>query len=500
MKSHFTQDKTVRKVIRTISAYQMIDNGDAILAGVSGGPDSVALLHILSCLSEVIPFRLGVAHFNHGLRKTASDDEQFVATLAEQFGLPFFRGQGEVKTYARKKRLSVEEAARWRRYTFLYGVSEKGGFNRIALGHHSDDNAELVLMFLLRGSGPLGISGIPPVRGRCVIRPLIDLDRHEILNYLRCRELSFVTDPSNTDMRHFRNRIRHQLMPQLNASFNPETPQTLNRLSKIIRDEDQWMEAFLEPMLKASIISKTRDCMALDAKYLRSQHVAVQRRLLRKAVSGVKGDLRRIGFQHVEAAIRLLGRASGEGTLHLPHQISLKCEGGRVVITRERIPLRRLGKEPGGDTFPGFEYTVPRNGSVAITEIGACLKLSEIDVSMVPAEYKGHVNTAYFDGRCVGFPMIVRNYRSGDRFRPLGMMGSKKVKDFFIDNRIDKKMRPRVPLLLSGGKIVWIGGYRIDDTVKMGPETTHVVTVRLVQPNPSGDAAATFTCLKPDDG
>jgi len=494
LKLRSIQNHAIRTVLTTISEYRMIEYGDAVLVGVSGGPDSVALLYILHHLTNHFSLRLGVAHYNHGLRgDDAHRDEQFVATLADRLDLPFYSERGLAGTRAHTRRMSPEEAARELRYTFLYRVLEKGGFDRIAVGHHGDDNAELVLMFLLRGSGPLGISGIPPVRDACLIRPLIHLSRSEILKFLEDRKIFFVTDHTNTDLCYLRNRIRHDLMPRLNKRFNPETGRTLNRLSKIVRDEESWMEETLSPLYEMSVISEDRECVVMDAEFISRLHVAAQRRLLRRAVAGVKGDLRRITFQHIEAAVRLLAHKKGERMLHLPQRISLKCGRGRVVIQREQIPLRNLEKGADAPSFQAFEYLIPPDARVILREIDARLELSEIEAQKVPEGFGDSEQVAYMDRAQIKFPMVVRNYRPGDRFRPLGMTGSKKVKDFFIDHGVEKEIRSGIPLLVSNGKIVWIGGYRIDDTVKVGTSTTRVVEVRLIRPT-------TFSCLKPDDG
>ncbi|MBU1163704.1 MAG: tRNA lysidine(34) synthetase TilS, partial [Proteobacteria bacterium] len=208
------KNKLIKTVGATIKAYRMIEPGDSVIVGVSGGPDSVALLHIILSLAQQFSLRVGVAHLNHSLRQKDSDDDaEFVESLARKFDLPCYIKKEDVSKYRHEKKLSLEEAARIVRYRFFESVAEKYMFNKIALGHNAEDNAELVIMRLLRGSGPLGISGIPPVRNGKIIRPLIKLTKSELLEFLAVNELKFVLDKSNNDQRYLRNRIRHHLIP-----------------------------------------------------------------------------------------------------------------------------------------------------------------------------------------------------------------------------------------------------------------------------------------------
>ena len=236
----------------------MIDPGDAVLVAVSGGPDSMALLHLLVALSPALSLRLGVAHLDHGLRKEAAQrDAAFVAGAAAGLGLPCHVGKENVTAYRDRHRLNLEEAARTIRYRFLGQTAAAYGYSRLATGHQADDNAELVLMNLLRGSGPGGLAGIPPRRrlseadgppGRPgaridIIRPLIAVTREEVLAYLSDRSIAHVTDDSNSDPAYLRNRLRRDLIPHLARAYNPRIAAALNRLSAILRSEDEWADA-----------------------------------------------------------------------------------------------------------------------------------------------------------------------------------------------------------------------------------------------------------------
>ncbi|MBW1983625.1 MAG: tRNA lysidine(34) synthetase TilS, partial [Deltaproteobacteria bacterium] len=244
---------------KTISAFGMIQKGDAILVGVSGGPDSVALLHTLRFLAPDVSFTLGIAHLNHCLRGNDSDDDaRFVLSLCEKLDLPCYMAKENVLAYKKQHRLSLEEAARRVRYEFYYNTAKTNAFNKIALGHHQEDNAELILMHLFRGSGPLGISGIPPIRklkkdNIRIIRPFIELSKTQIIDFLRKNNIEYVTDKSNQDTSHLRNNIRNDLLPLLKTSYNPKIIETLNRLSSIVRSEEKWMDDIIVPLFEQTV-------------------------------------------------------------------------------------------------------------------------------------------------------------------------------------------------------------------------------------------------------
>lgn len=224
----------IRKVRRTLLDHALLPEGAAVLAGVSGGPDSMALLHALMVLSPVLSFRVGVAHFNHRLRGEAAEaDARFVAEAAQAYGISCHIASGDIRKESRNRGLSLEEAGRNARYRFFEAVCREQGFDRIAVGHHQDDNAELILMYLLRGSGPAGMGGMRPVRGR-IIRPLLYATRSEICDFLAAGNWPYRLDTSNLDLDFPRNRIRHQLLPLLEQDYNPRISAGLNRLGAVL--------------------------------------------------------------------------------------------------------------------------------------------------------------------------------------------------------------------------------------------------------------------------
>ena len=338
------KDSLVARVYDTVQAHGMLLPGDVVLAGVSGGPDSVALLGILKDLTQQLSLNIGVAHLNHCLRGKESDrDEAFVRDLAAFHGLPLHVQQTDVATCARESRKSIEEAARDVRYAFYRKIATHHGYNRVALGHNSDDNAEQVLMNLLRGSGPRGLMGIPPMRDNWIIRPLIRVSRQEILAFLAHGCQPFVLDSSNEDTRYFRNRIRHELLPSLIKDYNPEIKSALNRLSIVVASEEAWMEGETRETLSHHLERLNNREVRFQRDFFATLPVALARRVIRGAIKEVKGNLRRITFDHIDDILALMAGNTGHKNLDLPQGIRITLTKRWLYVTRSIKPLRHLG-------------------------------------------------------------------------------------------------------------------------------------------------------------
>ena len=474
------KNKLLRSVKQTITTYGMLKPGDSVLVGVSGGPDSVALFHVLLTFAPRFPLRLGVAHLNHCLRQNDSDkDAEFVASLAGRFDIPFYMHKADVRKYQLEHKLSLEEAARRVRHTFLNKEAEKNRFNKIALGHHFDDNAELVLMNLFRGSGPLGISGIPPVRDGKIIRPLIQSNRSQIIAFLDQNGLKYISDVSNRDTRFLRNRIRHDLIPLLKTFYNPKISQSLNRLASIIRSEEEWIEEVIHPLFEKAAFSMQDGQIALSVSILNEIHLAAQRRIIRKAISKIKGDLRRIRLTHIDSAIDLVEYGPVYGNIDLPDRIRIQRKGDVILFSREKSTLRHMDVKSDRAEMFTFKYLIAKPESIFIKEISAHIKFTEMGIKDLPDLCRAGQHTGFFDRDALNFPLVLRNFRHGDRFTPLGMTGTQKIKKFFIDKKVPGKERIRCPILLCREKIIWVAGYRIDESVKVKPTTKNVLKVEL---------------------
>lgn len=333
----------MEKVRRTIADYRMIAPGDRVLVGVSGGADSVCLLHLLTGLARELSLRLGVAHLDHGLRADASDrDAAFTADLSRSLGWPCYLKTAAPDTL-HVQGVSPEESARKARYAFFREIANGHGYKSVALGHHAGDNAELFLMRLMTWSGTAGATGIPPVRedadgGMQIIRPLIRCTREEITAYLAARGIAFMEDATNLSPRFLRNRVRHQLIPRLKSEFNPRIETALNRFCTIAAAEDDWMRRLTAPLFQSAVIDTGKDALVLSVETILAAPVAAQRRILREAVKQVKGNLRRITFDHVEALRFLLSTGADTKLVHLPGGIRGVRDAACLVI--QKVPAR----------------------------------------------------------------------------------------------------------------------------------------------------------------
>jgi tRNA(Ile)-lysidine synthase len=474
-------------VIKTVEENDMFNTGDRVLAGVSGGPDSVALLGLLNELSTRLSITLGIAHLNHCLRPEAEKEARFVETLSEKLGLPFHLEKFDVNAYRRTHGLSLEEAAREVRYTFYKRVLTSAGYQKIALGHHSEDNAEMVLMNLLRGSGPLGLSGIPPVRDTIIVRPLINLTRAHILDYLRDRQLEYVSDPSNQDTRFTRNRIRHELLPIIKRDFNDNIIETLHRTATITGDENRWMESVVDPLWDAVITSREPQRLSLDIVLLGKFSKAPLRRIVRRAIALLRGNLRGVTFAHIEAIIKLVKKGNENARVDLPGLISAVKKENRLILVALDSPRQPLEPEKSlrhyRHLIEAQKILSGKQFILEIKEIGARIIFNRLD-SFGPADIRcsGH-HTAFFDINQLSFPLIIRNYQPGDRFTPLGMHGSKKVKKLFNERKVHRPDRCRRPVLVSGTDIIWVIGHQSAETCKVVPQTRHALEVKIVLPD-----------------
>lgn len=475
------EKQILRKVDKTLHAHSMIQIGDAVLVGVSGGPDSVALVHILRALASKYGLRMAIAHLNHGLRRNESDrDQAFVTALANQFEMPFYVEKQDVRHYQKNHHLSVEEAARQVRYRFFHRTADQYGYDKIALGHHADDNAEQVLMAMLRGSGPLGLAGMPPMRPDNIVRPLINLRQSEILNYLAVRDLDYVVDSSNRDSQFLRNKIRNRLIPRLQAEYNPKIVDSLIRLASILAAEEEWIETQIRPVFRDALVFEQQSRIGLSLAQLNQKPIAAQRRLIRKAILQVKGNLRRIAFAHIEAVLRLAQQGPLCGMLDLPDGIRVWRDQDILSVSKAQQKPRCPASGQPVTSVSDYAYQLSMAGEILIKEAGLQIRFTEIPIKQVSDWHPAGQRVAFLDMDKLNFPLVIRNFRPGDRFSPLGMSGHQKLKKFFSDHKIPTTQRAKCPIVLSCDKIIWVAGYRLDNAVKIDPHTRRVLKAELL--------------------
>ena len=461
----------MRKIVEnTILKYHMLAKGDQVVIGVSGGPDSIALLHLLCQLKQAWQLDLVVAHFDHLLRSESSGEAEFVRGFAGELGLEFFTERGYVREYAQKNGLSIQVAARELRYDFLERVADKTRSQKIAIAHHLDDQGETIVMNFLRGPSPRGLAGIPPVRGK-IIRPLIDVTRGEIEEYIKNNQLATVEDHSNYDKKYFRNRVRLEIIPGL-KEYNPNLMAGLVKGGEIFREEDLYLEQLTEVLFNKNCIFESDKILSVSYGIYKELPLAIKRRFLRKCFIKLVDSSREMGFDEVERVATWLDKPVSGKLLEWPSGIKIKYSQGRISIGKFESVLE---EDNGAD----FQLAVPRSGQI---EINSDLFRAEV-VKIEEVELKGGDPwTVFLDADKIFFPLIIRNRRDGDRFYPLGVGGRKKLKDFFIDLKIPKEKRDEILLVTSlEGEIIWVMGLRIDERYKVTEATKKILKLSLIK-------------------
>jgi tRNA(Ile)-lysidine synthase len=446
------------RITAVIRRKQLFKPGDTLIIGLSGGADSTALLDLLATL-PAFPLRLIAAHLNHCLRGADSDaDEQFCRELAAGYGIPFESRRVDVTAAAAVDSLNLEDAGRRARISFFDELCTRWQAAAVVLAHHADDQAETVLMRLLRGSGMTGLAGMPWRNGRGYIRPLLDITRGEIEAYLAERRLNWREDTSNLDITFLRNRIRHELLPLLER-YNPAVRKALATTVDILSEEDALLDA--RTRQAASQVCRFSDREATcSITLLTSRPQALQRRLIRLMLSRLAGSLEHITHRHLENILQMTAAARPNLRTSLPRGLVAIREYDRLVIKA----LDETGPEAA-------EIAIPGPGSYLLPD-GTTLR---IEISPLPVNPGGRPATAFFDGDRMPFPWHLRTFRPGDRIQPLGMNGRKKVKDIFIDCKIPLAQRRRTALLFCGGELIWIVGLRTSQLARVDDLSTLIV-------------------------
>jgi tRNA(Ile)-lysidine synthase len=495
------------KVLDLIQRYSLIQREELVVVGVSGGADSVCLLHVLARWRKRLGIRLRAAHLNHQIRGIESEaDAEFVSNLADSLGVPITIDRQDVAAYRTERKCSLEEAARELRYAFFARVARKVGAYRIAIGHTRDDQVETILMHILRGTGTAGLSGLAPgsplvhhsrgtslparapsvAKGQrsnlLVIRPLLDITRQETEDYCQKYQLDPRVDASNLLPSFFRNRLRLHLLPLL-RQYNPNIDQALLRLADIAKEDNAFIEQQASGLWD-EVARQANKAVYLDRKQMAGLSIALQRHLLRAAVTRLAGDVRDIEATHIEAARSLLNKPAGKISA-LPHD--LICQGGyNELVIASRAKQSQLPPCPFPPLPDELHLKVPGKTAFSGWNVMASIVREHVDFLSSPGPASTKLKThqgnlvAHFDLQKTGMNLSVRTRGPGDRFQPLGMNMPKKLHEFMVDAKIPRSWRGRIPIVCSPQQIIWVAGWRIDDRVKLTEASKEILRLEFI--------------------
>lgn len=439
---------------------------------LSGGSDSVALLHLMLELQREGDLTVaGIAHLNHRLRGAASDeDEAFCRTVAESLSLPIVAESVDVAAAARHGHRSIEDAARRARYEFLSRAAASLGAQRIAIGHTRNDQAETFLLRLLRGAGPVGLAGIHP-RAGIVVRPLLDIGRDELRAYLASRGIPFREDASNLDVAIPRNRVRHELLPLLRDRFSPAIVRTLGREAEIAREDSEYFDQIVA-RAEANVVSRATNGVVIDLRALRACPAALSRRIVRRAMQGIAPN-HFVGFDAVAALLELADNSGEARYVNGPGQLAERCGETLVLTVRHGRALSVQGAPP-------FSYPLTVPGEVVLPEVASHISAEIVEFADARLRLGGRSDHAVVAATAVAAPLIVRSRRQGDAFHPLGLGGRKKLQDFFVDRKVRRTERDRVPLVVDRqNRILWVAGYEVGEEFRVTDPSKAVVILRM---------------------
>lgn len=463
----------LEKARKTIDRYHLLDMSERVVVGVSGGVDSMVLLRLLYVIRKDFGLSLIVAHVNHGLRPDESEKEaELVEKESSRLGLPFEYGRFDARGFSRSTGLSLQDAGRRIRYRFFKTLLLKHQAQKIALAHQADDQVETILLRLLRGSGLRGLRGMLPIRQMTVIRPLLETWRSEIESYAAENGIPYLTDSSNLKKDYLRNRLRLDLIPFIEREYQSNFKDSVTRTAASLREEDHYLEGEAEKACQ-KMIHEEDGTFTFTFSEFQSYPPSIQWRTVEKLLGSVyqEDDIEGEAWYSIHPLYEKLKHPAPSFLLELPHGIQIVKRYDQVTLKKSEARL-----------VPPFEVELSLPGRTRIEGIEREVKMEveEIQNKLTLDDLVSSPNVAFLDYERLQLPLKMRNFRPGDRFHPLGVKGEQKLKKFFIDHKVPRYERSGISLLLSGEKIVWVVGYRIDDRVKVTENTKKVLKIEVV--------------------
>lgn len=452
------------KVLGTINKYNLIEDGDKIVLGLSGGPDSVCLLHILYRLKEKMNIEVYAAHLNHQIRGLeAQKDALYISQICEDLGITSFVKAINVPEYCKEQGVSLEEGARTLRYEMFEEIKQKTKSNKIAIGHNRNDQAETVLMRIMRGTGLQGLRGIEYIRDNEIIRPILDIERSEIEAYCEKYELNPRIDKTNLESIYTRNKIRLELIPYMKDNFNPNVIESIVRMTNSLKSDSDYIDLEAEKSFKEVSTLKENSVEISLPKYS-NLHNAIKVRVLRSAIKHIIGDTNFVDQKHIEDIIELECESKLNKMLNLPRGIFAYRRKNIIILTTKEIVSEEID----------FCYNIPSNGFIKIKELNLVLETQKMSIDRYKS-IKLDKTSKGFDFDKIKGGIVVRSRKQGDKIKLAG--GSKKVKDLFIDLKIPREDRCKVPVITDDEGILCVGDYKTSENYKIDSETKEVLKI-----------------------
>lgn len=465
----------IKKVLDTIKREHLIEKGERILVGFSGGADSASLLHMLKSLEKELEIEIFAAHLNHQIRGVAAhEDALFSYRESKLLNVPCFLRSVNVPLLAREEKMTIEEAARSARYQMFFDLKKTLGIDKIAVAHNLDDQAETLLMRILRGTGLNGLKGMEYIRKDGVIRPLLDIKRYEIEDYCNVNNISYQTDETNFENNYTRNKIRLDLFPFIENEFACNIKEVLSRMANGLREDSDYLEQVSKTIFKELSLGVDDYAIRFDLDALDNIPGSIIKRLLRLAYIELTGSGDALESIHLEDAMKIFKSSKNELMTNFPKGIIVEKKGYNFYVSKKPIEDEKIE----------FEYLITMDGVTRIPELSL-----EIDARIMSKEkcklLSSSSNIKSFDLNKIKGDLIVRSRQIGDRIKPVGFSGTKKIKDIFIDKKIPRNIREHIPIFADEEKIIWVFGHEISDESKIDEYTETVVrlTVKSVEKN-----------------
>lgn len=457
----------INKVEEFILDNKLFIKNEKILVALSGGPDSVCLLHILYKLKEKFNIELGAIHINHMLRdKEADEDEKYVSNLCDELKIKCYIKRIDIKNISEKEGISLEMAGREERYKAFEEIKNKEGYDKIAVAHNANDQAETVLMRIMRGTGLDGLTGIKPSREGGIIRPILCLNRKEIEAYCEDNNLNPRIDASNYERVYSRNKVRLDILPYMRDNFNKDIIETLNRMAVLLNKDNEFIEQQANKCYK-KYCKESKNQILIEAALFKEEQEALITRIIKKAFKEISSSHKNFEMKHIYDVIELAKKETGK-KINLTNGVIVENKYGDIVLKKKNEEKNKIKKD---DIF------------ICKSHIPCEVQFEQYNVYIEYFERKKEIEISnnalikYFDYDKIEEGIRIRNRRNGDKMKPLGVKGTKKLKDIFIDLKIPREERDTVPLICIDEEISWIVNYRVSETFKITKETKNILKI-----------------------